>query len=159
MDGDHDLERCFAVTEQTLRATFAELSAQRVLLEGMVLKPNMVVPGLACPHQPGAEEIADATVACLLRTVPAAVPAVAFLSGGQSAEDASARLNAMNLRYRARLPWALTFSYARAIQQPAMELWHGDPENVSAAQAALARRAALNRAARRGEYTPEMEAA
>ena len=159
MDGEHDLNRCFSVTERTLQAVFAELARQRVLLEGMVLKPNMVVPGLGCGDQNPVDEVADATVVCLLRTVPAAVPAVAFLSGGQSAEDASARLNAMNLRHRGRLPWALTFSYARAIQQPAMEIWGGKDANVPAAQHALVHRAAMNRAARRGEYTPALEAA
>ncbi len=159
MDGDHSMERCFAVTEETLRAVFAALTTQSVFLEGMVLKPNMVLPGLDCPTQNGVDEVADATVACLLRTVPAAVPAIAFLSGGQSSELASARLNAMNLRHRAHMPWALTFSYARAIQQPALDIWHGDPANAARAQKALVHRAACNRAARRGAYTEAMETA
>jgi fructose-bisphosphate aldolase class I len=112
---------------------------------------------LACPKQESIDEVADATVNCFLRAVPAAVPAIAFLSGGQSAELASARLNAMNIRFKSRLPWALAFSFARAIQQPALELWKGQDANVSAAQQALVHRARCNRAARRGEYFQAME--
>ncbi len=157
MDGDHALDQCCQVTDKVLRTVFSELFAQRVILEGMILKPNMVVPGLACPKQESIEEAADATVNCLLRAVPAAVPAIAFLSGGQSAELASARLNAMNARFKSRLPWALAFSFARAIQQPALELWKGHEANVSAAQQALVHRARCNQAARRGEYSAAME--
>ncbi len=157
MVGDHSLQRCFEVTEKVLRVVFFQLHSQRVVLEGIVLKPNMVVPGLTCPTQEGVDEVADATVSCLLRAVPAAVPAIAFLSGGQSAELASARLNAMNIRFKSRLPWAVAFSYARAIQQPALELWKGLDANVPAAQQALYHRACCNRAARRGEYSAEME--
>lgn len=157
MDGDHSLQRCFEVTEKVLRVVFSQLNAQGVVVEEMVLKPNMIVPGLTCPTQEGVEEVADATVSCLLRAVPAAVPAIAFLSGGQSAELASARLNAMNIRFKSRLPWAVAFSYARAIQQPALELWKGLDANVPAAQQALYHRARCNRAARRGEYSAEME--
>ena len=157
MDGDHTLERCAEVTERTQHALFAQLIAQGVLLEGIILKPNMVLPGLKCPHQNTNEEIADATVQCLLRTVPAAVPGVAFLSGGQSGELASARLSAMNARFKGRLPWAVAFSFARAIQEPAMQIWHGENANISAAQKALVHRARCNVAARRGEYTPAME--
>jgi len=127
------------------------------MLEGMILKPNMVLPGSACPKQESVEEVADATVNCLLRAVPAAVPAIAFLSGGQSAELASARLNAMNARFKSRLPWALAFSFARAIQQPALELWKGQEANVLAAQQALVHRARCNQAARRGEYSQKLE--
>jgi fructose-bisphosphate aldolase class I len=123
----------------------------------MILKPNMVVPGLACSTHPTADEVADATVKCLLQAVPAAVPGIAFLSGGQSGELASARLNAMNVRFKTRAPWALAFSFARAIQQPAMEIWGGQEANVPAAQQALFHRADCNRAARRGEYTASME--
>ena len=123
----------------------------------MILKPNMVLPGWACSRQEPVEEVADATVGCLLRSVPAAVPGVAFLSGGQSAELASARLNAMNVRFKSRLPWALSFSFARAIQQPALEIWKGQDTNVKAAQRALLHRARCNRAAHRGEYTAAME--
>ena len=159
MDGDHTLERCRITTEEVLHTVFDELVGLRVLLEGMLLKPNMVLPGLACPKQETVDEVAYVTVTTLLRTVPAAVPGVVFLSGGQPAELASARLNAMNVRFKSRLPWALTFSYSRAIQQPALELWHGVEANVAAAQKALVFRAKLNRAARRGEYTAAMERA
>jgi fructose-bisphosphate aldolase class I len=182
MAGDHALEVCRQVTEEVLRNVFIQLNCQRVLLEGMILKPNMVLPGLNCPpHQevkevgigeqqyqvrlkdrlPNEEqdinEVADTTMKSLWRTVPAAVPGIAFLSGGQSAELASARLNMMNLRFKSQLPWALSFSFARAIQQPALEIWHGQETNVKAAQQALLHRARCNRAARRGEYTAAME--
>lgn len=157
MDGDHTMERCAEVTEATLKEVFDQLVAQDVQLEGMILKPNMVVPGLKCPRQNSNEEIADATVHCLLRTVPAAVPGVAFLSGGQSGELASARLSQMNARFKGRMPWGLAFSFARAIQEPAMQIWHGEDANVAAAQKALVHRARCNVAARRGEYTPAME--
>ena len=157
MDGDHDLEHCAKVMETTLHIVFDQLFAQRVLLEGMILKPNMVVPGQKAQFQSGNEEIADVTVRTLLRTVPAAVPGIAFLSGGQSGEQACARLSAMNSRYRGRLPWALTYSFARAIQQPAMEIWHGEEANVPAAQEALLHRARCAQAARQGKYTPAME--
>jgi fructose-bisphosphate aldolase, class I len=157
MDGDHTMKRCAEVTERTQHILFDQLVSQRVLLEGVVLKPNMVVPGLKCPHQNTNEEIADATVNCLLRTVPAAVPGIAFLSGGQSGELASARLSAMNARFKGRMPWGLAFSFARAIQEPAMQIWHGEDANVPTAQKALVHRARCNVAARRGEYTPEME--
>jgi len=157
MAGEHTLERCFEVTEEVLRTVFDHLYVQRVTLEGMILKPNMVLPGLTCPKQETVDSVADATVRCLLRAVPAAVPGIAFLSGGQSGELASARLNAMNVRFRSRLPWALAFSFARAIQQPALELWQGKEAHVLAAQQALYHRARFNRAARRGEYTAAME--
>jgi fructose-bisphosphate aldolase class I len=157
MDGDHTLARCAQITEEVLRAVFEQLYLQRATLEGMLLKPNMVVPGLACGTQATVDEVADATVKCLLRAVPAAVPGIAFLSGGQPSELASARLNAMNVRFKAHLPWALAFSFARAIQQPALEIWRGEASNVSAAQQALFHRADCNRAARRGEYTAAME--
>ena len=182
MDGEHTLERCGEVTEEVLRTVFNQLYTQRVTLEGMILKPNMVLPGLTCPPQEevkevavgeqqyqvrltdrqqdeveDVDEVADATVGCLLRAVPAAVPGVAFLSGGQSSELASARLNAMNARFKSRLPWALAFSFARAIQQPALEIWRGQQAHVLAAQQALYHRACCNRAARRGEYSAAME--
>ncbi|MGB7549066.1 MAG: class I fructose-bisphosphate aldolase [Terracidiphilus sp.] len=157
MEGNHTLDRCFEVTEEVLREVFLQLYSQRVALEGMILKPNMVLPGSSCAKQGTVDEVADATVNCLLRAVPAAVPAIAFLSGGQSAELASARLNAMNVRFRSRLPWALAFSFARAIQQPALELWKGQEANVLPAQQALVHRARCNQAARRGEYSAEME--
>ena len=159
MDGAHTLQRCFEVTEQTLRLVFAQLAEQRVLLEGMILKPNMIVPGLQCPKQNSVEDVADATVSCFRRVVPVAVPGVAFLSGGQSSELASERLNMMNTKYKTKVPWALSFSFARAIQQPGMEIWGGDSANVAAAQKSMYHRASFNRSARRGEYSAEMESA
>jgi len=157
MDGGHTLERCFQVTEEALRTVFNQLCTQRVTLEAMLLKPNMVLPGLTCPRQETVDEVADATVRCLLRAVPAAVPGIAFLSGGQSGELASARLNAMNRGFKTRAPWALTFSFSRAIQQPALEIWKGQPANAAAAQQALQHRARCNSAARLGQYRTEME--
>jgi fructose-bisphosphate aldolase class I len=157
MEGDHSLERCRETTTGVLRTVFSHLYTQRVMLEGMILKANMVLPGLVCPKQESVNEVADATVKCLLRSVPAAVPAIAFLSGGQSCELASARLNAMNARSKPSLPWALAFSFARAIQRPALEIWKGDEANVRVAQDALYHRAQCNRAARRGEYSAAME--
>jgi len=157
MDGNHSMEQCFEVTEEVLRTVFRQLYKQRVTLEGIILKPNMVLPGLTCTKQESVDTVADITVECLLRAVPAAVPGIAFLSGGQSGELASARLNAMNVRFKSRLPWALAFSFARAIQQPALEIWHGEENNVLAAQEALYHRANCNRAARHGEYSAAME--
>ena len=157
MKGEHTLKHCFEVTEEVLQTVFRQLYLQRVTLEGMILKPNMVLPGSTCPKQESVDEVADVTVECLLRAVPAAVPGIAFLSGGQSGELASARLNAMNVRFKSRLPWALAFSFARAIQQPALEIWHGDETNVSAAQKALYYRASCNRAARQGKYNDDTE--
>ena len=157
MGGKHTLERCREVTEEVLRTVFTQLNAQRVILEGIILKPNMVLPGLDCPTQEAVDDVADATVKCLLRVVPAAVPGIAFLSGGQSGELASARLNAMNVRFKSRLPWALAFSFARAIQQPALEIWQGKEAQIIAAQQALYHRARCDRAARRGEYSAAMD--
>jgi len=157
MDGGHTLKACYEVTEKVIRKLFIELETQRVNLHGLILKPNMVIAGKDCPEQNTIEEVADATVNCLLESVPAAVPGVAFLSGGQSAADASAHLNAMHVRFKGKLPWALTFSFARAIQQPALELWKGKDENVKAAQQMLYFRASLDNAARRGEYSAAME--
>ncbi|MEO7117061.1 MAG: class I fructose-bisphosphate aldolase [Caldimonas sp.] len=158
MDGNHSLARCREVTESTLHVVFDELNRQRVLLEGMLLKPNMVLPGADAVDASSIDAVADATVGCLLRVVPAAVPGVAFLSGGQASKLASARLNAMNVRFRGRMPWALAFSFARAIQQPALDIWRGDSANVGAAQQALFHRADCNRAARRGEYDAQADA-
>lgn len=155
MDGAHSLSMCSKVTEEVLQTVFNQLYTQRVILKGMILKPNMVLPGLTCPQQESVDEVADTTVNCLLRAVPAAVPGIAFLSGGQSADLASARLNAMNIRFKT--PWALAFSFARAVQQPALELWQGKEANVSKAQQALLHRAKCNWAARQGEYKAAME--
>jgi fructose-bisphosphate aldolase class I len=157
MDGGHTLERCCEVTEEVLRTVFNHLYTQRVMLEGMILKPNMVLPGLTCPKQEAVDKVAVATVKCLLRAVPAAVPVIAFLSGGQPAELASARLNSMNVRFKSRMPWALAFSFSRAIQQPALEIWQGKEANVLAAQQALYHRAMCNAAARRGTYDAAVE--
>jgi fructose-bisphosphate aldolase class I len=157
MDGDHSLECCYEITEKVLRNVFDHLNKQKVLLEGMLLKPNMVVSGLTCADQSTIEEVADATINCFLRSVPAAVPGIAFLSGGQSAQLASARLNEMNVKFKSRLPWAVTFSFSRAIQQPALEIWLGKDEHVHAAQQALLHRARCNRDARRGIYNATLD--
>ena len=156
ISGDHSLERCFEVTEATLRATFAELAAQKVDLEGMILKPNMVIAGKEHESFPSpVDQVAEATVACMRRTVPAAVPGICFLSGGQTPTQATEHLNAM-----AKLgpqPWVLSFSYARALQEPVLKAWKGESSNWEAAQKALAQRAKLNSAAREGSYEPSME--
>ncbi|HEX3730723.1 MAG TPA: class I fructose-bisphosphate aldolase, partial [Opitutaceae bacterium] len=157
MDGDHTLDRCAVATGQAQQALFTELSEQRVALEGVLLKPNMVAPGKDCPRQEPAETIADRTVETLLRWVPPNVPGVAFLSGGQSGPEACARLNAMNVRFRGRMPWALTYSFSRAIQHPALELWAGKEDQVAAAQKALLHRSRCAREARRGRYSAAME--
>jgi fructose-bisphosphate aldolase class I len=160
MAGDHTLGRCREVTEETLHCVFNQLYAQGVILEGIILKPNMVLPGLNCPKQEALDDVAAVTVASLLGVVPASVPGIAFLSGGQPSELASARLNAMNVIARSassRLPWPLAFSFARAIQQPALEIWRGQQDRVPAAQHALAHRALCNRAALEGEYSAAIE--
>ncbi len=160
MAGTHTLEKCRVVTEAVLLALFEQLNRQGIRLEGLILKCNMVLPGLNCAVQETVDAVADATVASLLRVVPAAVPGIAFLSGGQFGELASARLNAMNLRFKsppAHLPWPLTFSFARAIQQPAMEIWHGKRSQVAAAQLALYHRARCNKAALNGTCMAAME--
>ena len=157
MDGTHSLKRCFDVTDKVLHVLFEQLYAQNVNLQAVVLKPNMVLSGLSSSKQADIETVAEATVTCLLQSVPAAVPGIAFLSGGQSPEMATAHLNAMHVMYKGKLPWALTFSFARAIQQPALEIWKGKDENVQAAQKMLYHRASLDNTARRGEYSPEME--
>jgi len=157
LDGSHSVERCEDVTEETLRITFAQLAEQRVYLEGMVLKPSMVVSGKDNPRQAGVEEVAERTIRCLRRAVPAAVPGIAFLSGGQTAVSATEHLNAM--QKLAPLPWEVTFSYARALQDPALKAWKGQSANVSAAQKIFYHRAKMNSAARNGKYTKEMEAA
>lgn len=155
MDGTHTLGRCAEVTEATVRAVYAELAAHRVVLEGTLLKPNMVLPGADCPAQVDDEAIADATLAVMRRVVPAAVPGLVFLSGGQTDEQATSRLNAMNAR--GPEPWELSFSYGRALQAPVLRAWRGDPANRDAAQAALRHRALLNGHARSGGYRPDME--
>jgi fructose-bisphosphate aldolase class I len=155
MDGDHNLQRCEEVTTLTLRRVFSELYEHRVLFEGMLLKPNMVLSGKECPQQASVPEVAEATVRCLRRSVPAAMPGIVFLSGGQSPELATEHLNAMNAM--GDHPWELSFSYGRALQQPALKAWRGKAANVSKAQAAFYHRAKCNGAARYGEYYKEME--
>jgi fructose-bisphosphate aldolase class I len=155
MDGDHTIERSFTVTSHTLHAVFTELRDQRVHPEGILLKPNMVLSGYSNAEQPSHEEVAAETIRCFERHVPAAVPGIVFLSGGQSDEDATANLNAMNAI--GPHPWQLSFSYGRALQAPALKAWLGQEENVEAAQHAYYHRAKMNSAARTGMYAPEME--
>ena len=155
MDGDHSIERSFHVTSRVLFAVFTELADQRVQLEGTLLKPNMVLSGYDAPDRAGDHEVAEMTLKCFGRHVPAAVPGIVFLSGGQSDEDATAHLNAMNAM--GPHPWELSFSYGRALQAPALKAWAGKPENVEAAQRAYYHRAKMNGAARTGMYAPEME--
>ena len=160
MNGDHGIATCLAATETVLRAVFQELDRQDVALEAVILKPNMVLPGLDCPDQSTVRDVAEETVRCLSRCVPAAVAGIAFLSGGQSGELASARLDAINLIARGgggRTPWPLVFSFARAIQHPALNIWHGEDDQIGAAQQALYHRANCNHAALRGDYTHAME--
>lgn len=157
MDGAHDIERCEVVTAQVLEAVFAELDAHRVVFEGMLLKPNMVIAGKKCSRQASVQEIAEATIRCLKRYVPAAVPGIVFLSGGQSAEEATGNLNAMNAM--GRHPWEVSFSYGRALQAPVLAAWQGQESNVAAAQKALQIRCQLNGLARDGKYDRSMEVA
>jgi len=156
MDGDHTLAVCERVTEEVQHAVIHALLAQRVTLEAMLLKPNMVVPGSDCPEQATPAEVAQATLRCLRRSVPSAVPGIVFLSGGQSDAEASANLNAMNAAGKIH-PWVLSFSYGRALQAPALKAWSGKAANVAAGQDALYLRAMLNGAARQGTYTPARE--
>jgi fructose-bisphosphate aldolase class I len=154
-DGTHTIERSFDVTSRVLEAVFTELHDQRVHLEGILLKPNMVLSGYEASQRAGVDEVAELTLKCFKRHVPAAVPGIVFLSGGQSDEDATAHLNAMNAR--GPLPWQLSFSYGRALQAPSLKAWAGKPENVEAGQRAYYHRAKMNSAARTGVYAPEME--
>ena len=154
MDGDHDIDRCDQVTTETLHVVFDALHRQGVSLEGMLLKPNMVIAGQGCSRQAGVEEVAERTVRCLRRIVPAAVPGVVFLSGGQSERMATEHLNAMNAKFGAQ-PWELSFSYGRALQDGALKSWQGSSDNTAPAQKALITRARLNSAAAKGEYTGE----
>jgi len=157
MDGEHTLEQCAKVTQDVLNEVFNELFEHRVCLEGMILKPNMVVPGLKCKEQCKVEDIAEATISCFLKVIPAAIGGVAFLSGGQSYQLASERLNIMHLRFGQVMPWPLAFSFSRAIQQPALEIWKGENRNIAAAQKMLVHRASCNSAARRAEYSQALE--
>ena len=157
MDGSHTVEDSFVVTEEVLHSVFYELYGQNVLLEGMVLKPNMVLSGYKCSEQASVDDVAEMTVTVLKRCVPSAVPGIAFLSGGQSNEDATAHLNSMNRILGNSSPWNLTYSYGRALQASALDTWSGKEENVSAAQDAFYKRAKLNSLATKGDYSEDME--
>ncbi len=158
MDGDHDIDTCFKVTGATLREVFHQLGRQRVTLEGMLLKPNMVISGASATNRASPEEVAEKTIACFKRTVPAAVPGIVFLSGGQSDAEATVNLDAIN-RQAAGAPWELSFSYGRGLQAAPLKAWSGKAENVPQAQAAYYQRARFTSAARQGVYSPEMEKA
>ena len=155
MDGDHDIDRCYEVTSHVLNKTFQELRVQRVALEGMILKPNMAVSGKKCPKQASVEEVAEKTIRLLKACVPAAVPGIAFLSGGQSDEQATAHLDAMNRL--GPLPWRLTFSYGRALQAAPQKAWSGKAENTAAGQRAFSHRARMNALASKGEWESSLE--
>jgi fructose-bisphosphate aldolase class I len=155
MDGDHDIDRCYEVTQRVLNKTFQELRVQRVALEGMILKPNMAIPGKKSSKQASVEEVAEKTIRLLKACVPAAVPGIAFLSGGQSDEEATAHLNAMNRI--GGLPWPLTFSYGRALQAAPQKAWAGKAENVAAGQRAFIHRARMNALASKGEWMADLE--
>ena len=155
MDGDHDIDRCYEMSQRVLNKTFQELRIQRVALEGMVLKPNMVVPGKKSTKQASVEEVAEKTIRLLKNCVPAAVPGIAFLSGGQSDEDATAHLNAMNRI--GGLPWRLTFSYGRALQAAPLKAWSGKADNLAAGQRAFTHRARMNSLASKGEWKADLE--
>ncbi len=155
MDGGHAIDRCEEVTTETLSRVFRELAAHRVAPEGTLLKPNMVLSGKECPHQAGIDLVAESTLRCLRRTVPPAVPGIVFLSGGQTPEQATERLSAMNALGPA--PWELSFSYGRALQDPVLKAWRGEAKNAAAASKAFYHRARCNHEARFGRYAPEME--
>jgi len=155
MDGDHNIERCCEVTSRVLNKTFQELRVQRVALEGMVLKPNMAISGKKSPKQASVEDVAEKTIRMLKACVPAAVPGIAFLSGGQSDEEATAHLDAMHRI--GGLPWSLTFSYGRALQAAPQKAWSGRPENIAAGQRAFIHRARMNSLATKGEWKAELE--
>ena len=155
MDGDHDIDSCFEATERTLRRTFEALASQGVALEGILLKPNMVLSGKGAQDRAGADQVAEATINCFRRTVPAAVPGIVFLSGGQGDEEATVNLDAINKRASSHgAPWELSFSYGRGLQATPLKAWGGSRANVSKAQAVYLERARLTSDARRGEYTP-----
>jgi fructose-bisphosphate aldolase class I len=157
MSGNHTIQRCYEVTEQVLKILFYQLFQFKIDLEGMILKPNMVIAGTESETQNSIDEVAQATVNCLLASVPPAMPAIAFLSGGQSPQDAAAHLNAMHTNYKNRLPWIVSFSFARAIQQPALDTWKGEDANIKSAQNMLFHRAQCDRFARQALYDSGME--
>ncbi|MEO6134013.1 MAG: class I fructose-bisphosphate aldolase, partial [Ginsengibacter sp.] len=151
------LQNCYDITQDVLKILFYQLYQFKIELGGIILKPNMITAGTESIDQNSIDEVADATAKCLLASVPAEVPAIAFLSGGQSPEDASAHLNAIHTKYKNQLPWIVSFSFARAIQQPALDIWRGKDANINEAQKLLCKRAKLDAAARRGEYNKNME--
>ncbi len=157
MDGNHSMQHCYDVTQNVLIKLFFQLYHFKIYLKGIILKPNMVIHGSESTEERSIDEIADATVNCLLASVPANVPVIAFLSGGQSPEAAAAHLNAINKNFKNRLPWTVSFSFARAIQQPVLEIWDGKDDHINEAQKALYHRAKLASLARRGEYNTAME--
>ena len=157
MDGTHSIDTCHEVSQKAFTRVFDELNKQRVFLEGIVLKPNMIVSGIGCSEQAGVEEVADRTVEVLKATVPDEVPGCAFLSGGQTNENATAHLNMMNSKYAGSLPWNLTFSYGRALQASALSSWSGKNENIPTAQEAFFQRAKFNGLASKGSYSQELE--
>ncbi|MEO1396784.1 MAG: class I fructose-bisphosphate aldolase [Cyanobacteria bacterium J06634_5] len=157
IDGNHSLERCYQVTDETLHAVFHQLHMQGVAYDQMILKPSMVVPGKDSGEKASVSAVAEATIRCLLKNVPATVAGIAFLSGGQTKEDSSAHLNKMNKQFGKQCPWPVTFSYARAIQQPALEHWSGEAGNVATAQQKLLHRAKCNSLASQGAYTSDLE--
>ncbi len=159
MDGDHDIDRCYEVTELTLKLLFEELYFARVALEGAILKPNMVIAGKKAAKQAGVAEVAEKTVKCFRAAVPAALPGIVFLSGGQSDIEATAHLNAMNAEYKGEMPWGLSFSYGRALQAAPLKAWSGKAENVKAGQAAFAHRARMNGLAQLGDWSDGLEEA
>ena len=157
MSGNHTIQRCYDVTEKVLKILFYWLYQFKIDLESMILKPNMVIAGTESNNQNSIDEVAEATVNCLLASVPSAMPAIAFLSGGQSPEDAAAHLNAIHTKFKNHLPWIVTFSFARTIQQPALDIWKGQEAKVEEAQKLLYNRAKLDALARLGEYNKDME--
>jgi fructose-bisphosphate aldolase class I len=157
MDGNHTIQKCYEVTENVLKVLFDQLNEFKVDLEGIILKPNMIIAGKDCNAQNSIEEVAEATVNSLLASVPSTVPAIAFLSGGQTPEEADAHLNAINKNFKDQLPWIVTFSFARAIQQPVLEIWKGETKNIEEAQKMLFKRAKYSVDARRGVYSTEIE--
>lgn len=157
MKGNHSIQRCYDVTEKVLKILFYQLYQFKIDLEGIILKPNMIIEGTENTDKSSNDKVAEATINCFLDSVPASVPAIAFLSGGQSPQDAASHLNSMHKKFKNRLPWIVAFSFSRAIQQPALEIWKGEDANIQAAQHILFHRATCDRAARQGLYNAEME--
>lgn len=157
MNGNQNIQTCYEVTEKVLKMLFSQLYEFKIDLEGIILKPNMIIEGTESAIKSSVKTVAEATINCFLESVPASVPAIAFLSGGQSPQEAASHLNAMYTEFGQRLPWIVAFSFARAIQQPALEVWKGEDDNVVAAQNILYHRAKCDRAARQGLYNIEME--